>query len=72
MADVYFQSQHVLEMSAQMEVDGNKQINELGKTLPREVSFQTSVWCGCVEGVPCPHMEGLMEEQSSRGAECGF
>lgn len=34
MADVYLQSQHVVDMTAQTEVDGNKQIKELGKMLP--------------------------------------
>lgn len=49
MADVNLQSQHVLDMSAQAEMDGNKQIKELGKTLSREGSFALNVsvcWCG--------------------------
>lgn len=49
MADVYLQSQHLLDMSIPMKVDGNQQIKEFGKILPREGNFCLLVWLcwGC-------------------------
>lgn len=71
------QPQHKFGMSAQMEEDGNQQNQRTWKRsfVEKEAAKVLFVGVAVLEVSPTlPHayMEGLMEEQQSRDAECGF